>query len=266
MMIRIIKKSTAFICIYLIGVLLSFSSCSVYKNYQFETDKLSYERVAIAHQDKAASIKQLLKAKKIRPDSYELFIRAFKAEEVLEVWAKNTRKKKKQGYQLLKTYSFCRSSGILGPKRKEGDRQIPEGFYYIDRFNPKSSYFLSLGLNYPNDSDRILGHPETPGSDIFIHGNCVTIGCIPVTDDKIKEVFLLAAEAAHHGQNEIPVHIFPARLDAKGWKMLSKKYPQPYWKHKSFWQNLQEGFRYFEKHKQIPKIAVDKKGAYYVED
>lgn len=110
------------------------------------------------------------------------------------------------------TYPFCASSGILGPKRKEGDRQIPEGIYYINHFNPVSNFHLSLGINYPNPSDKILSDPAQPGESFYIHGNCVTIGCIPISDDKIKELYILAVEAYNNGQVKIPVHIFPDRL------------------------------------------------------
>ena len=54
-------------------------------------------------------------------------------------------------------------SGTTGPKRAEGDYQVPEGFYYINEFNPNSKYHLSLGLNYPNASDKILSDSIDPG-------------------------------------------------------------------------------------------------------
>ncbi|MFC7667854.1 murein L,D-transpeptidase family protein [Hymenobacter humi] len=88
---------------------------------------------------------------------------------------------------------------------------MPEGFYQIDRFNPKSEYHLSLGLNYPNAADLALGEPD-PGGDIFIHGGEVTIGCLPITDIGIEEVYLIAVAARAAGQTLIPVHIFPFPL------------------------------------------------------
>ena len=71
-------------------------------------------------------------------------------------------------------------SGTMGPKRLQGDYQVPEGFYYINEFNPNSNYHLHLGLNYPNASDKILSDSLRPGGDIYIHGSCVSIGCIPL--------------------------------------------------------------------------------------
>ncbi|MBP6411700.1 MAG: L,D-transpeptidase family protein, partial [Pseudarcicella sp.] len=146
-------------------------------------------------------------------------------------------------------------SGIIGPKRAEGDLQVPEGFYHIDRFNPLSSFHLSLGINYPNASDKILGK-EKPGSDIFIHGSDVTVGCVPLTDDKIKEVYALAVQARNGGQKQIEVHIFPFELtDNK----LNRHLENPSY---TFWKSLQKGYLFFESRKKLPKIDVRKDGIY----
>ncbi|HZH97477.1 MAG TPA: hypothetical protein VEX38_00780, partial [Fimbriimonadaceae bacterium] len=92
----------------------------------------------------------------------KLFIRAFKQERELEIWGAESER-----FHFLQTYPIVGVSGGPGPKRREGDRQIPEGVYHIDRFNPNSRFHLSLGLSYPNKADRLLGDPERPGSDIF---------------------------------------------------------------------------------------------------
>jgi hypothetical protein len=90
-----------------------------------------------------------------------MFIRSFKYDGQLEVWVKGHEKDK---FKLFKTYKVCLLSGAMGPKRMQGDFQVPEGFYYITEFNPRSAYHLALGLNYPNASDKILSDslgPET---------------------------------------------------------------------------------------------------------
>jgi murein L,D-transpeptidase YafK len=110
-----------------------------------------------------------------------IYLRSFKYDSQLEVWVKN---EKNDAFQLFKTYKVCAMAGTLGPKRMEGDYQVPEGFYYINEFNPRSVYHLSLGLNYPNASDRYLSDAIQPGGDIYIHGSCVTTGCIPIPDPK----------------------------------------------------------------------------------
>ncbi len=221
----------------------------------FKTEQLKYERVRTAYKDKEKEITALLKSKSLEVGKIEIYFRAFKDEGDFEVWAKS---KSDQTFQLLKTYKICRASGDLGPKRKQGDLQVPEGFYSIHIFNPNSNYYLSLGVNYPNASDKKLSDKTAPGGDIFIHGKCVTIGCLPLTDSKIKEVYLLAVEAKNAGQKQIRVDIFPFRMTESNLTSFSKSYSQ----HANFWKNLKQGYDLFEKSKTTPKVSVDAKGKY----
>lgn len=200
------------------------------------TDQMT--RVEIAYQEKSKLIENKLKMAGIATEATTLFLRAFKQEQILEVWAKN---KKDILFKKLFTYDFCAFSGDLGPKRMEGDLQIPEGVYYINRFNPQSKFHLSLGLNYPNASDIQLGHPTKVGSDIFIHGGCATVGCIAITDDKIKELYILADLAKRNGQVKIPCHIFPFPLTTENIQQYAKTYP----KQVGFWTSLQVVYQKF---------------------
>src|SRR6185437_11510512 len=96
---------------------------------------------------RADSLQNEFKAKGLTWPARYMFIRSFKYDGQLEVWVKNDAKEK---YKLFKTYKVCLQSGAMGPKRMQGDFQVPEGFYYINEFNPHSAYHLALGLNYPN--------------------------------------------------------------------------------------------------------------------
>lgn len=134
----------------------------------------------------------------------EIKLWAFKEEQRLEVYAKKNNK-----WIILKTYPFTGNSGRLGPKLKEGDRQIPEGIYEIESLNPNSSYHLSLKINFPNSFDKAQSSYQQEsqlGSDIFIHGKNVTVGCIPIGDEGIEELFVLANHAI---ENKIEVIISP---------------------------------------------------------
>lgn len=186
----------------------------------------------------------------------QLFLRAFKMEQLLEVWVKPDGN---LHWAKLKNFAFCKTSGQPGPKRREGDRQIPEGVYHIDRFNPKSKYHLSLGINYPNALDRSLGDPDFPGSDIFIHGGCETVGCIPITDRGIEEVYLLASWARENRQQKIPVHIFPFHFSEENWNKYGPEFPQ----HRPFWRSLEEIFLHFERSRQLPTVEITDAGHYY---
>src|SRR5690606_36286526 len=92
-----------------------------------------------------ASLVSKMKANAMSPAD-PIVVRVFKQESELEIW-KRTRSGR---YALLKTYPMCRWSGKLGPKKKAGDRQAPEGFYTIpaSMLNPKSQYYLSVNLGY----------------------------------------------------------------------------------------------------------------------
>lgn len=214
----------------------------------FLQNQLKFERVKQAYDEKWNNLKNDLVAKGYS-DSYELCINAYKSEGKLEVWLKKSNEAK---FSIFKTYDFCEHSGNLGPKVIEGDLQTPEGFYQINVFNPESTYHLSLGVDYPNSVDLArTGLVNKPGGDIYIHGNCVTVGCIPLTDDKIKEVYLLAVFAKNGSQKSIPVNIFPFKMNEKNMETYSEKFPQ----HLVFWQTLQKGYLALEKRKTLPKIT-----------
>ncbi|MFN0255517.1 L,D-transpeptidase family protein [Pedobacter ureilyticus] len=214
----------------------------------FKQQQLKFERVRTAYDLKWTSLaKDLQKAG--FGNGFEMIINAYKAEGKVEIWLKTA---KQTSYTLFKTYNACAKSGTLGPKVVEGDLQTPEGFYSINVFNPMSLYHLSLGVDYPNAVDKArTGKGRKTGGDIYIHGDCVTIGCIPLTDDKIREVYILAVEARNNGQKDIPVNIFPFKMTKTNFDNYAKQFPQ----HIVFWNTLQPGFDYFEKNKKMAKVT-----------
>lgn len=246
----------------MVFALLIASSIQRASAQNFKAQQLKYARVKSAAAEKESLIKEMFRRKRLSYPPTRMFIRIFKRERIVEVWVGRGND---SPLEMLKTYNFCATSGRLGPKRRIGDGQIPEGFYYIDRFNPVSNFHLSLGVSYPNESDRILGVKGRLGGDIFIHGDCVTIGCVPITDEGIKELYLIAVEARSSGQGRIPVHIFPGRFDQSGLKQL-ESYSLNNEALRNFWMNLKEGYDSFEKHRRVPTITVDRRGRYVVRD
>ncbi|HEV2355385.1 MAG TPA: L,D-transpeptidase family protein [Puia sp.] len=192
-----------------------------------------------------------------------VYIRSFKYDSELEVWVKNSKEEK---FRLFKTYKICAMAGTLGPKRMAGDYQVPEGFYYINEFNPKSEYHLSLGLNYPNASDHILSDSIQPGGDIYIHGSCVTTGCIPITDSQIEELYLLALHAKDLGEDFIPVHIFPVNFNNSRSVEYLNKYLQTFSEYAPFVKSMRTAFNYFEKYREVPFIMINGKGEYVTDE
>ncbi len=243
--------------LFIIVVLLlcSFTQSS------FKTTQKQYPRVRQAYADKEKSVTEILKTAHLNKDSVHIYLRVFKYEKELELWGKN---KNDKTFKLLKVYDICRTCGKLGPKRRQGDLQIPEGFYHIDAFNPASSYYLSMRVNYPNASDKKLGVQNQLGSNICIHGSCVTIGCIPITDDQIKELYIFCIEAKNNGQQNIPVTFFPARLSKNNLKKIKEKYFFDEDK-MNLWTDLQKAWLLFNKTKQLPHIKFLEDGRHSIQ-
>ena len=238
--------------------LLSASLCSSQETKSLRDLQWKFPRVRTASAEKDAILRERFQAKGLPYPPHAILLRAFKKEASLELWATAAAD---QLYVLVHEYNICTSSGVLGPKRRFGDEQVPEGFYELDWFNPQSNFFLSLHINYPNASDRILGYKPNLGGDIFLHGNCASIGCIPITDDGIKEVYWLAVLVHSHGQQHLPIEIFPARLTVDGLRSLAATHRnQP--KLLSFWSNLKEGYDFFEKDHRAPHVTTRSDGSY----
>ena len=242
--------------IFLVKMLLNYSSPN--DSINFQAAQLKNSRVQVAYSEKESKVKKLFADKNLEYPPKEIYFRAFKTEKIFEVWSYDLPTKK---FVLVRTYPICQSSGVIGPKRQEGDLQVPEGFYHISVFNPNSNYFLSLGINYPNASDSVLTtNKKAPGGDIYIHGDCLSIGCIPLTDDFIKEVYLMAVKAKDRGQSEIPVHIFPFKFNNQVYESFLLNYKNNLIK--DFWNSLKSVYTSFEKYKLIPKISITKEGKY----
>jgi murein L,D-transpeptidase YafK len=224
----------------------------------FRNFQLSFTRVSQAWTKYNDSLRGMFERQGVNYPSHDIFLRAFKSLNEMELWARNDATEE---YKLIKTYRICALSGILGPKRYEGDHQVPEGYYFIEDFNPKSDFYLSLLLNYPNYSDLLLGDKKKPGGDIYIHGGCVTIGCMPMTDDIIQELYVLCLNAKINGETYIPVHIYPVRFTKAGLNYLGREYASDTTKQR-FWVNLKQGYDYFEKNHKILPVMYTPDGKY----
>ena len=191
-----------------------------------------------------ASLVSEMRSKGMSPAD-PILIRIFKQESELEVWKRD----RGGSYALLKTYPMCRWSGQLGPKRKSGDRQAPEGFYTVTPalMNPKSQYYLSFNIGYPNDLERALGYT---GEAIMVHGACSSSGCFALTDKGVAEIYAVAREAFRGGQPAFQVQVFPFRMTPAN---MAAHRDNP---NIEFWRNLEEGYDFFEVKRQEPKVAA----------
>ena len=139
-----------------------------------------------------------------------LHLLAFKAERKIELWGESG-----GGPRFVRSYPVLRASGKGGPKLAEGDWQVPEGIYGVTWLNPRSAYYLSLKLSYPNAFDRARAQEEGRtdlGGDIFIHGRDLSSGCLAVGDEAVEDLFVLAAKV---GIENVRVLIAPNDLRSK---------------------------------------------------
>ncbi|SOC44761.1 murein L,D-transpeptidase YafK [Rhizobium subbaraonis] len=182
--------------------------------------------------------------KGMRPED-PVLVRIFKQESELELWKADASGR----YKLFKTYPMCRWSGKLGPKTKEGDRQAPEGFYHVSAsmLNPKSQYYVSFNLGYPNRLEAALGYS---GEALMVHGACSSSGCYAMTDQGVGEIYAIVQKALQSGQDRFQVQAYPFRMTAEN---FGKHRSDP---NMSFWLTLKEGYDYFDLSKRQPKVAA----------
>jgi murein L,D-transpeptidase YafK len=177
--------------------------------------------------------------------SAPILLRAYKRESEIELWKRNGAGR----YVPIKTYPICRWSGQLGPKTRNGDRQVPEGFYTVakSQMNPNSRYYLSFDIGYPNAYDRAHG---ATGSAIMVHGICSSMGCFAMTDQVAGELFAVAREAFAGGQGAFQFQAFPFRMTAAN---MARHRTDP---NIGFWRQLKEGSDRFEATGEEPVVGV----------
>lgn len=217
------------------------------------TSTLAKDRVAAIRERRLPDLKALVEKVGLTYPLDEVYLRAFKRERVLEVWGG----KKGQALVKVAAFPFCAASGELGPKRHEGDLQVPEGLYEVTEFNPSSNFHLSMKVGYPNASDKVRGEKGNLGGLIYVHGNCASVGCIAITDEPIEAVYVLAQDSK---ARPVRFDIFPARL-GKG--VTDTLEPAA---HRSFWKELEPAFTQFEAAHRPPRFHVEpRSGAYQVD-
>jgi len=210
------------------------------------------QRVKHAREARLDLVKSLLADAGVPFPPRQLLLRGFKKEKEVEVWASGDRR---GPLVHVATYAICLMSGNLGPKREEGDMQVPEGFYYLNYYNKNSAFHLSFRVNYPNGSDRILGKKGNLGGAIMFHGSCASIGCLSMGDEGIEELWVFTRALRDRGRR-VHVHLLPTRnmetlvsVTAEG-------------ELKAFWANLKEGDDLFRKNRVVPTFAVNSRGEY----
>ncbi|WP_058322262.1 murein L,D-transpeptidase family protein [Sinorhizobium sp. GL28] len=206
--------------------------------------QMSLDDLGEASPEISSALLSEMREKGMSPDA-PVLVRIFKMESELEIWKLDSSGK----YALLKIFPMCRWSGKLGPKTKEGDRQAPEGFYAVSAgmLNPKSQFYLSFNLGYPNRLESALGYT---GEALMVHGACSSSGCFALTDQGVGEIYAIVSRALKAGQGAFQVQAYPFRMTPEN---LAAHRSDP---NMTFWKNLKEGFDIFEVKRQPPKVSA----------
>ncbi len=123
-------------------------------------------------------------------------------------------------------YPIIGASGNAGPKLKEGDMQVPEGYYQVSGFRPNLVAHMGLDVAYPNAEDRLHArkeHRKNLGSDILIHGSRWSTGCLAMGNEPIEEMFVLAHDV---GLQNISLIFAPCDLTKHQPDLDFKKQPE----------------------------------------
>jgi len=163
-----------------------------------------------------------------------------KTEKILQIYATDS-----AGLpRFIRSHPIRAASGQLGPKLREGDRQVPEGIYPIESLNPNSRFHVALRVGYPNAFDREQAAKDgrtNLGGDIMIHGSSVSVGCLAMGDEAAEELFVLAADT---GLKSVFVILTPA--DFREGKTVPQSAGLPGWT-ESLYQMMQARLGEFPK-------------------
>jgi len=134
---------------------------------------------------------------------------AAKADEVIVAKSQRTLTLLSQG-KVLRTYKVALGGNPIGAKEQQGDHKTPEGRYILDRRNPKSRFYKSIHVSYPNEQDKKKATERgvSAGGDIMVHGlpngfgwlgathrnMDWTDGCIAVTNAEMDEIWELVPD------------------------------------------------------------------------
>jgi murein L,D-transpeptidase YafK len=173
-----------------------------------QTNLTVQETIKLYGKDARSRLAPHFKRAKISYPPSKITFLSLKEERLLIVFAPDEKGKWKQitGYYVVGT------SGKAGPKLKEGDLQIPEGYYKITGLYPNSIAHLGLRVNYPNSVDKLHARKEKRaklGGDILIHGSYWSTGCLAMGNVAIEELYVLAHDV---GCNNIELIFSPCNL------------------------------------------------------
>ena len=174
----------------------------------FENGFSVYDRVVQYGPGASQRMAPYFRAAGVDYPPHTVLLVGLKWERRLELYAGNAPRELK----FIRYYDLLGASGRIGPKLREGDRQVPEGIYRFTHLNPNSSFHLSIKVDYPNTFDRMMGRIDDRGNlggGIFVHGGSESVGCLAVSDPVVEEIFTLVA---HTGIENASIILSPVDM------------------------------------------------------
>ena len=223
----------------------------------------------------AGSIGAALREHGLRPSGLDIYLQVYKLEQEVLVWVRPTARD--TPYVLLKTfgvtgstftYPLSGSPQMAGPKTQQGDLKVPEGCYQLTWQNEWSDFYLGYLLSYPNQGDSVRRQywreGRRSGGAIVLHGGSATVGCIPVGNSGIEELYLLLSRNWRQGQRHGVIHLFPFRFWEPENEVVLQRYSASRPELAEFWGSLRAVSDYFQEHRHLPQIDFNAHTGHYV--
>lgn len=170
----------------------------------------------------------------------------YKQEQRLEIWKNGTR---------THQFTICSLSPRICRKKAQGDEKVPVGIYSITSFNPESSSYKTLHINYPNAFDRSQG---ATGGGIGIHGKCASVGCIGMRNDQMDSIEKALKQELK--RLPIPVLIFYSEKSERVQRLIQLFSKQGNDTEVKFLERLEQVRQYWDEHHRVPKYSWDAYG------
>jgi murein L,D-transpeptidase YafK len=231
------RKAIASFLAFITGVIFALASC------QLAASALENQQTSAAESEPVPALAKDYTKRGLKPGA-PVFLRIYKQQAVIELWVSQGAR-----YKLFKAYPICKYSGGLGPKLEEGDRQAPEGVYYIRASDliVNQRWHRAMDLNFPNAFDLANGRT---GSGIFIHGKCSSIGCFALKDADVEELYEAVATALEAGQVRVPVLSLPFPMT--GANLKNAGMPE----NSEFWLSLKRASDMFNRDRLPPSALL----------
>lgn len=225
---------------------------------KFKLEQLQKPAVKQAYVAVENRLKKEVLAKGLTSFSNHIYLRAFKNESIVEVWIKAPTA---ATYRLLKRYKLCTAPGEFGPKQLLGDKKVPEGLYHISNLASASREQMALLLDYPNQADQ---NRDAQKDRVYINSNCQkAAGNLSLSEEMLFEIYVLTMEAMSAGQQQVPVHVFPAYLSERNFNKLLGLYQNDKGL-RGFWSSLKTAYDYFNRTRSLPQTMATADGHYLV--